>query len=171
MALIPTPLRLRFLARDGLQLDDAGHEAIGELLRVSADDGAGNHDRRHETVTRSRHRRPLRVVPSKALVHVHLDIDLLARPHLRDQDVRVAWTNAVFPRKVLGLTSEHLARDVPRVQVRVMVQFSGVFGVRGRGPVVCADGFELEGDGVVVEGRVVGALALGRLAPEPHPLA
>lgn len=111
------------------------------------------------------------MVPAEAFVHVHLDVDLLVRSHLGDQDVRVDGADGVLAREPALLPAEGLKDDVPRVDVRVVIQNRRIPRILGRVLVMRALGCELEAHSVCVEGRRVGVLFRARLAPEPHELA
>lgn len=111
------------------------------------------------------------MVPAEALVHVHVDVELLARAHLGDQDVRVDGPHGAVALEVLGLAAEQLGGDVGGVDVGVVVELLGVALV-GRGVfVVGALDPQLQRDGVIVEGGVEGVLAVARAAPEGQELA
>lgn len=66
------------------------------------------------------------MVPAEALVHVDVDIQLLARPQLCDQDVRVEGSDLVLARKVILLFSYRGERDILSVNVRIVVQLFGI---------------------------------------------
>ena len=154
VALVPAALLLRLLLGDLLQSNNALGEALLELLGVAAQDRLENRDGRHQAVRGRGNGRELGVVGSDALVHMHRQVDLLAGPHLGDEDIRVARADGVRARKVLGLAALGHELDVLGVHVGVAVELLGVLAVRRHGLVVLALDLELELDRVVVARRL-----------------
>lgn len=108
LALVALEVRARLgvLLGDLLQADDAVGEAPLELLRVGADDGPRDGDERQQAVRGGGDGRELGVVGADALVHVRHELDLLPRPQLRDQDVRVYGGDGLVAGEDLDLLAD-----------------------------------------------------------------
>lgn len=170
LALVALEVRVRLgvLLGDLLQADDALGEAPLELVRVGADDGPRDGDERQQAVRGGGHRRELGVVGADALVHVRHELDLLARPQLRDQDVRVHRRDGLVAGEDLGLLADGQELEVRRVDVGVVEELPRVLLARlGVVPARALD-VELDLDRVVVHAVLERVLVRARLLVPLH---
>lgn len=172
LALVALEVRIRLglLLGDLLQADDALREAPLELLRVGADDGPRDVDERQQAVRGGGDGRELGVVGADALMHVRHELDLLARPQLRDEDVRVHGRDGLVPGKDLGLLADGQEPEVRRVDVGVVEELARVLLARlGVGPARALD-VELDLDRIVVHAVLERVLVRAGLLVPLHEL-
>lgn len=141
-----------------LEPNHTSGEALLEEPRVLAQNGLLDIDKRKQPVARRSDRRELGVVLANALDAVHLELDLLARTELGEEDVGVGGADGVVL-EPLCLETDGVERDVRGVHVAIDVRLGRVGLGFGGGGVGGAGDVEAEDDGVFVGG--VFALWLG----------
>lgn len=172
LALVALEVRARLgvLLGDLLQADDALGEAPLELLGIGADDGPRDGDERQQAVRGGGDGRELGVVGADALVHVRHELNLLAGPQLRDQDVRVHGLDGLVAGENLGLLADGQEPEVRGVDVGVVEELARVLlAWVGVGPARALD-VELDLDRVVVHAVLEGVLVRAGLLVPLHEL-
>lgn len=159
VALVAATGDARLLGGDALDADDAARKAAGELFGVLAEDGPGDGDGGQEPVRRRGDGGELGVVGADALVHVHLQVDDLARAELGDEDVGVHGPDHILRAlEDVDLAARGDELDVAGVDVGVVVELGGVALARGGGRVAGTLDLQAQLDGVVVVDRARGAV-------------